>query len=295
MSSSQLGSKGITMTAPQPDMPLLHHFDQLASKYDYSTGGCTTEVLERLIPRLPPITSDSVILDNASGTGVAAAALLKSFPDIEKSNPTIHAVDGAPKMIEIAQARLAGHDNVHTDVARGEDLSLFPDDKFSHSLTIMGLFFFEDPLQGAREIYRTLAPGGTAVVTGWTHLGYLRPIHILQEAIRPRQPVFESPLPQKWLVPDTVKGILKEAGFPHVDTRLMRAHWAAEDKASLEKNFIDTYTPGFMADWTEMEKDMGMSLVPGVMRETSEEFLRIDGSTAVGLPMEAWVLTCRKP
>ena len=58
-----------------------------------------------------------------------------------------------------ANATRAGHANVETLVADGEELGLEPD-SFDAAVSRLGLMFFPDPLQGLREIHRALKPGG---------------------------------------------------------------------------------------------------------------------------------------
>lgn len=64
-----------------------------------------------------------------------------------------------------------GHkEYVETAGMDGHNLG-FDEAMFDISVTLFGLFFFSDPAKGAREIYRTLKPGGTAVVRCWKFVG----------------------------------------------------------------------------------------------------------------------------
>jgi SAM-dependent methyltransferase len=58
-----------------------------------------------------------------------------------------------------ANATQAGHANVETLVADGEELGLEPD-SFDAAVSRLGLMFFPNPLQGLREIHRALRPSG---------------------------------------------------------------------------------------------------------------------------------------
>jgi SAM-dependent methyltransferase len=56
-------------------------------------------------------------------------------------------------------AKRAGHQNVETCVADGESLPV-GDATFDCAVCRLGLMFFPDPLQGLREMFRALKPGG---------------------------------------------------------------------------------------------------------------------------------------
>ncbi|SPO02016.1 uncharacterized protein DNG_04689 [Cephalotrichum gorgonifer] len=226
-----------TPAVSAPPKTALDHFDAVAADYDSSTGGCTREVAEKVISDLlPGINSDSVILDNASGTGIVIDVLLKQLSG-GAVKPAIHGVDGAPKMVEIAASRVSGQDNVKTAVMPGESLD-FAEETFTHSITNMGILFFSDATKGAREIYRTLKPGGVAVVTAWQDLGYPRVIRAVQGDIRPGDTPFELPLPKQWFDPEHTRTVLTESGFGDVKLESSVAHWAADSADDLADDLI---------------------------------------------------------
>lgn len=274
-------------------MTTIQHFDSSADNYEANTGGCTVEVTEQCLSLLPEIGSDSVVLDNACGTGLATDVLLRSLKD--GTSPTVHVVDGASNMVEIARKRFVTNEKIHAQVAAGSDLSAFADDTFSHSLTIMGLFFFTDPAQGAREVYRTLAPQGTAVVTGWSDLGHLDSVHTVQKVIQPEQKPFQMPIAEEWLDPGHMEQVLSSAGFgSRVEMSEITVHWAADDLAALVRNMMTRLAVVVMKEWTDEEKKKAEELFPEAMKPNCEEFTRSDGTRAMGLKMRAYIGLCRK-
>ncbi|KAJ3534484.1 hypothetical protein NM208_g7520 [Fusarium decemcellulare] len=286
-SSSPNGAPSVLPTA-------LEHFNARASSYDESSGGCSLELTEGLVPLLLPIDSKSVILDNACGTGVATQALLNRLSDRGNSKPAIHAVDAAPKMVDIARERFLSHDNVSTQVAKGEDLSAFQDGMFTHSITIAGFFFFQDPHKGAQELVRTLADSGLAIVTGWEDVGYIEIARSVQRAIRPEDKPFDIPLPKEWFDPDHASSILVQEGFSRIEKLTKTCHWSADNMESLATAFVKWFVPGISAKWTEDEKNEARELLPAILSRFTEEFTRSDGTCVVGFPMRAYVLVCRK-
>jgi SAM-dependent methyltransferase len=199
----------LTMTAAQ-------YFNIGLNDYEMGTGGCTRE-LARSILKLPQLssllnnTADAVLLDNACGSGIVSEEVLlqlEAAGGTDVQPPTIHVVDAAPNMVAIAQAKLSSmieSKRLVSAVMPGEKLD-YDDSTFTHSITNMGLMFFPDPVAGANEIYRTLAPGGVAIVTTWADLGYLdNVIRPAQKSARPQDTPYEVPIPSAWFDPSHVK------------------------------------------------------------------------------------------
>ena len=83
-------------------------------------------------------------------------------------------------------------------------------------MTNFGIFFFPNPEEGAKEIYRTLQKGGTAVVTCWKVLGLIPLFYECQKIIEPARPVLSLPVLEKWRERETMKNCLKAGGFKEV-------------------------------------------------------------------------------
>lgn len=270
-------------------------FNAIAEGYEVTTGGCPRELAHKVLPLLQknnPITSSSIILDNACGTGTATDIILNSTD----ASPTFHLVDGAENMVNLARARFESKPNVKASVAVGEDLSIFSDNHFSHSITNVGLLFFVDPAKGAAEIYRTLAPGGVAVVTGWEDLGYPPVLHRVQMAVRPEDKLFAMPLPPETFVPDHTRKILEGAGFSNVEMLEEWAHWAAVSDSweGLSALLMKAFGPAIFNNWTEEEREKGREVFARILPNEAESFVNPDGEKAVGIKMKAIVAVCRK-
>src|SRR5690606_8037008 len=128
------------------------------------------------LPQLSTLSSpDAHLLDNACGPGIVTEEIAKRCATKGAAFPTVSAVDAAQKMVDLGRKRFEGTEHaakVTFQQMPGEELD-FPDGTFSHSVTNLGILFFADGDAGAREIYRTLKPGGVAVVTSWAGLSYL--------------------------------------------------------------------------------------------------------------------------
>jgi ubiquinone/menaquinone biosynthesis C-methylase UbiE len=149
---------------------------------------------------------DSVVLDNACGPGIVTGEIQTQ---VTSSNmPLIHAVDFSPQMIhEFAQkGKAEGWTNVKADIMDAQGLK-FDENSFTHSITTFGILLFPDPVKAAREIYKTLRPGGVALVPSWHNsdwwLGILQDV---QRAVRPHATPWEGPFTE-WLGIDKLKHV----------------------------------------------------------------------------------------
>jgi SAM-dependent methyltransferase len=105
------------------------------------------------------VKGDSHVLDVAAGAGD------QTLDIAERVGPQgyVLATDLSPAMLELAarQTAAAGHHNVETRISDGQELQV-EDARFDAVVCRLGLMFFEDPLQGLREMARVLKPGGRA-------------------------------------------------------------------------------------------------------------------------------------
>ena len=227
-----------------PPNTALEYFITSAAKYEASTGGCTRELARYLIELSPSIDSDSHVLDNACGNGIVAQEILFNRYAAGKAPPAITCVDGAPAMVDLARATCntivdvnqtrvgAESKNMTFDAMSGEELR-FTDNYFTHSITNQGILFFQDAKKGADEIYRTIKPGGTAIVTSWKVLGYLPVIQEAQKVVTPDAPLFRIPIPEHWFQASHLGETLRGAGFSDVDVHEKDVYYAFKTKDEL--------------------------------------------------------------
>jgi ubiquinone/menaquinone biosynthesis C-methylase UbiE len=120
--------------------------------------------LHILTSLLPPLPSDAVIHDNGCGTGAVTSAILAAHPSL-----TTHCTDANAYMIESIK-----WPNVKAEVMRAQELT-FPDSFFAYSLTTFVAANLDDGPFAAGHLYRTLKPGGTAVVATWKSMPHDAP------------------------------------------------------------------------------------------------------------------------
>ena len=244
--------------APQgglkPGMDSEHFFQKVAETYEDSVP-IMKVIARNVIKRTPPITSDSVILDNACGPGIVTGQIIKE----SNSNPTpqFFAADLSPAMLE----QLRKHDwasKVQAEVMDAQDLK-YPDDKFTHSFTNFALMGLPDPLKAAQQIYRTLKPGGTAALTTWKHLGYMIIFHEAQRKVKPDSEFLPGPraIAGEWMGDTKFRSTLEAAGFQAQDieitteTATMSSDMWGAGLELMKNKLVSDIVQG----WTDKEKE----------------------------------------
>ncbi|KAF1846907.1 uncharacterized protein K460DRAFT_248635, partial [Cucurbitaria berberidis CBS 394.84] len=183
-------------------------------------GKVTSEFAAHNLTLLSPIPSGSIIHDNACGSGTVSRHILSASPPPEVK---IHATDMDQVFIDVLQSDVLKNGwPIEVLNERSESLLSFYDDYFTHSITNIAIFFTSSGgLDGTREIYRTLQPGGTAVVNCWEAVTWLLPIKLVHDATRPGKPFFAPPL--QWSDGKQIQKIMADAGFKKENTRVERS------------------------------------------------------------------------
>ena len=105
-----------------------------------------------------------IVLDNACGIGAAAQELLKVYLFAE-----ISAADVVPPMMQsfkaiiIADSALTAH--VKDLRLENDETLTYANNSFNAILTNFDIFFFQNPVASAKQIYRTLKPSDIAMMT----------------------------------------------------------------------------------------------------------------------------------
>jgi ubiquinone/menaquinone biosynthesis C-methylase UbiE len=269
-------------------------FNKASEVYERMTGGCTREVARFLLTLDPKVDFTSVILDNACGTGLVTEEILGQFSDA--ASPKIFATDLAPSMIANfgTKAKIRGwigdgdgESALSVSVMDAENLS-YPDNTFTHSYTNLGFPFFPNGEKAAAHVYRTLRPGGTAFISTWKTLGYLRPLHAAQRAVRPTSTLWEPPMPKDWYTQETLCHMLVSAGFEAEKIRILNQPVGYRGK-DLD-DLLDILRTAFLGqvtnDWSEEEKEQWIQELSNALTEQEKE--------SASLEMIAWIAVAQK-
>lgn len=282
------------------------YFAELAPNYADLTSNTTQDVFAMFLESYGAklnLTSSSVIHDNASGPGTATQVLVQHATNTGIT-PQIVATDYAANMIEellkLKSREISSNpvwNNVTATVLNSSDLSNVPDNHFSHSTSNFSLFTVTEAVKSLRETYRTLQPGGTAVILLWKRFTIESLLAAAQDHIKGpgyaaahAVPVNGPQYYQKATVPDQ----LVEAGFDasKIETWQMDIVVLESDEKRWDGVFkfmtSTSVSAGSTRGWTESEVRAWKDAARWAMSEESKK------SKTDGIKFEAWINVVRK-
>ena len=275
-------------TARPPTSNLPAYFNKLSVTYPKSTGRSTEKLFARLLPRLAPVTSQSVIHDNASGPGTATSVLL-SNAGIAAEKPKIICTDMVEAMVDATKdlAQENNWSNVEGKVMKSDAPNDFPDGYFSHSITNFSIFNFTDRVTAASEIYRTLKPGGQVIVSTWKGFIVGEIIREAQRRIRPDSKPMPFSGPEMY-DGNAVLDVLIQGGFEKARLEIVGDEHSitGEDLNGIIAFAKSPFTNSAREGWTEEEKERWAHVIDEVVEEHKKQ----DG----GILTEMWAIVGTK-
>ncbi|KFY65839.1 hypothetical protein V496_02307 [Pseudogymnoascus sp. VKM F-4515 (FW-2607)] len=204
--------------AQQPHLPAPDYFSKFASIYVRQTGNSTLNILADIIAEnvqtsAHPVGPDSVVHDTAAGPGIGAAALVARLSKSQLPKEMLVS-DNVAMMVSAARESLTASPLPYVDCKEldSQDLSLVPDNYFTHSINNFSIFTFVSPVDAICETYRTLRLGGLAVVTCWRRFAPMVIVHAAQKKIRPDLPLMSTPSPE-FYIEGVMQKVVEESGF----------------------------------------------------------------------------------
>jgi ubiquinone/menaquinone biosynthesis C-methylase UbiE len=217
---------------------------------DKIQGDVTKQVIKHALTLAPPITSDSIVHDNACGTGAVTEIIAASTPPAK-----LHATDLLPPFAQVVagKAQQNGWTFVEAAPMNAMDLT-FPDNTFTHSITNFCIQAVPNSQQAAAQIYRTVQPGHTAIVTGWAQVPHSEAIEAANALTRGKDVVLPMRFPPETYTADWIEKLVKDAGFSSVQVSDFPGYCATESLRSWCE-----YLWGFMGaaagGWTQKDED----------------------------------------
>ncbi|PSR83632.1 S-adenosyl-L-methionine-dependent methyltransferase [Coniella lustricola] len=283
------------MAQPQhPNLPLPDYFSKFAANYVRQTGRATLNILATVIKEniqksAHPIGPDSVVHDTAAGPGIGAAALVASLPK-EQLPKEILVSDNVAMMVSAARESLTASPLPHVECKEldSQNLSEVPDNHFTHSINNFSIFTFVRAGDAIRETYRTLQPGGLAVITCWRRFAPMFIVHGAQNKIRPDLPLMPTPSPE-FYEEGVLQKVAEENGFSSAKIELAETVLLVDDEedvAGLTSLMSGPMMARARQGYTEDEEAKWAESVRQSVKEEIEQF--------GGIRFEAYILLATK-
>ncbi|KAL9002550.1 MAG: hypothetical protein Q9188_004529 [Gyalolechia gomerana] len=248
----------------------------------------------------PSTHSQLIILDNACGTGVVAAAVHDLLDSSTKKRMKLTCGDFAEPMLQAVKERIEENGWVNTE-ARLVDAQKtgLPDAAFTHVLANFVIMGLQEPDAALAECFRILRPGGTCAFTTWQHVAWIDDVRAAFATL-PGPPPFPKDLTMyrswgkgDWHSIDWIRSRLQYFEFTEIQVEEVGKDLVIDSPAM----FVDTFSvmvPMMLKKfWSEKDqREKGAMAVPALLAYMNEKY---GEGREVRMHWVANVVTMRKP
>jgi ubiquinone/menaquinone biosynthesis C-methylase UbiE len=228
------------------------------------------------------------VLETAAGTGVLTRAIASRLP----ASARIVATDLNLPMLDHAAAQQSGDGRIAWRQADALALP-FEDRNFDAVACQFGAMFFPDKLQGYKEAYRVLKPGGCFFFSVWDRISENEFADAVTEALAvlfPNDPPrFMARTPHGYHDVELIRAELNAAGFERISVDAV----AERSRASSPRNAAIAYCQGTPLR-TEIEA-RDPSRLEDATKQATEALAHRFGSGAIEGRIRAFVITATRP
>ncbi|KAH6603832.1 hypothetical protein Trco_007278 [Trichoderma cornu-damae] len=167
------------------------------------------------LEQIPAIPVGAIIHDNGCGAGAATATIMASVSLEVAASIKITGTDLFKGAVEAYRAGAASSSWPAEGLVMDADSLSFPDETFTHTIGNAMIFVGprNDGVDAAKEMYRTLKPGGTLVLNCFAYVPVLEPIREASRATRSTGALPEWNSFEKWMDPAFIANIVEAGGF----------------------------------------------------------------------------------
>ncbi|KAL9084050.1 MAG: hypothetical protein Q9165_008251 [Trypethelium subeluteriae] len=181
--------------------------------YDELVSDSMENLAKLSLSHVPSLPDGAVFNDNGCGTGAGSAAIVAKASELS-ANVSIKGTDINDEALKVYRQR-AVDGNWSAEAIHMDSNSLsFPDSTFTHIIGNALIFVVpNDGVDAMKEMYRTLKPGGVAIVNSWAYVPNMDPLEAAAKATRPAG----TPLPraglEKWEQGEFLRSVIEQGGF----------------------------------------------------------------------------------
>lgn len=267
------------MSTPQNPLSTPMPWDTVATGYVESTMEFFQEYAKEAID-LAGVTTQSQVLDVACGPGTLSLLVSNQVNQVQ-------AIDFSEPMVAHFHRHIEEQkiENIELNVGDGQALT-FTDNSFDAAFSMFGLIFFPDRHQGFRELYRTLKPGGRAIVSSWAPMDQSPAMKMMFGALQAMNP--DMPAPQKSVDsledPEVFERDLRNAGFRDIQIHPVTKSFPVESIEELWSGVVRGGAPIAM-----MKKQMGEKLWAEKEKEAIAYLKKELPTLPTSLSSDAWI------
>jgi SAM-dependent methyltransferase len=254
---------------------------------------------DRWIPHIQPVGDRLIelldlragqrVLDVACGTGEPALSIARRLG----ARVTVTGVDSAEAMVERARAKAVAESlaGVTFRVMPGERLA-FPDSAVDRVVCRFGLMLFEDPLSGAREMWRVLKSGGRAAIAVWGPLPQLASVHAVWRLLSDYLPPADVPAEPKMVslgAPGALERVLTDAGWSGVRIEPFTATYRFATPLEYWDLAVDSPL------WKDVLAKLSCHALVAFKARALAEIARFRDGDVIALPNQALLAVADKP
>ncbi|KAJ3547918.1 hypothetical protein NM208_g1266 [Fusarium decemcellulare] len=203
-------------------------FEAGAADYAKIADVVSGRIASATLKQLPPLRSNSSVLDLACGNGAVTNTVIKeALAEGHDPPPAVLGLDLAQSMINLYQQRADSNSwgTVSSKVQDAQNLLGIPNNEFDLVFMNFGIMYTPNASQCAREVYRVLKPGGYAVFTTWKEAGIPQLMGRASAAVG--SPPAMSPMDNGWNTKEKLLSIVHDGGFrtDDVEIKMIQTQW----------------------------------------------------------------------
>lgn len=227
-------------------------------------GDVSETAIKYSLGLIPPFVDGDNIHDNAAGSGAVTATIFEQL----KPGTSIH-IDATDVNEQFVQGckTLAEYKGwpVDTAVMSAQEL-IYPENNFEYSFTSFAFHCLGDHDTAAKQVYRTLKPGGTALASIWVYMPHVDALQHAHWRTRGKEDPMPVLLPLEGFQEPDLRKSLQAGGFENIDCYTKDCYLKIPDLkrwAQLAWSYLGTLPTG----WSQNDEDKWDEVIADIVEQ----------------------------